>query len=57
MIFDIEGDLRGNEGGGALVGEWGINAVCCLETDDGQVAWPTYNPRQPTVTRRRRRRG
>ena len=31
-----------------VVGEVGLNGVCCVELPDGNVVWPIYNPVVPT---------
>ena len=31
-----------------VVGEVGLNGVCCVELPDGTVIWPIYNPVVPT---------
>lgn len=31
-----------------VVGEVGLNGVCCVELPDGTIIWPSYNPTVPT---------
>lgn len=41
------------EAEGSLVGEHGLNAVCCIELGDGTVLWPAHNPGVPARRPRR----
>jgi hypothetical protein len=45
MVFPIDADLDPKSGAseGVVVGEVGLNAVCCVEVG-GATVWPTYNP-------------
>jgi hypothetical protein len=51
IVFPVADNLFKEPEGGCdavVVGEVGLNAVCCLELPDGTVIWPTYNPVVPT---------
>jgi hypothetical protein len=49
LMFDGFPVPKADLGTGVLIGEVGVNAVCCLESDDptDPVVWPTYNPTMP----------
>jgi hypothetical protein len=47
LVFEFEGTPPAVEADATLVGELVANGSLCVETHDGTVLWPTYNPRQP----------
>jgi hypothetical protein len=54
VVFPVADGSIGEPSGsceGVLVGELGLNGVCCLELGGGVVVWPTYNPVVPTGRR------
>ena len=54
LIFEVASNPAAAEGEGTLVGEPNLNGALCVETDDGPVLWPTFNPRPPAFNGQRR---
>lgn len=54
IVFPVAPDAFDEPNGSSeavIIGEVGLNCVCCLELPDGALIWPTYNPVVPTTTR------
>jgi hypothetical protein len=51
IVFPVANDAFEEPAGNSeavVVGEVGLNGVCCLELPDGSTIWPTHNPVVPT---------
>lgn len=54
IVFPVATDAFDEPDGvseAVIIGEVGLNGVCCLELPDGALIWPTFNPVVPTTTR------
>jgi hypothetical protein len=47
-VADASFEAPAGSGDAVVVGEVGLNGVCCVELPDGTVIWPIYNPVVPT---------
>jgi hypothetical protein len=51
IVFPVADDAFDEPAGtsdATIIGEVGLNGVCCLELPDGRLVWPTHNPVVPT---------